>query len=295
MKKMVNASSIFLWTTPEPHEVKELLMKQERKETFYHLTDEAALALYEDRLVDSELLYGEIVEVLANEGSYTQVVVPDQKNSEEPKGYPGWVFSDDLSTLPENWAAALDKVAIKKATAEVTFSSETQKKQCVSIGTILSVVGSDEATYQVITPDGTGTVIKESAQLLGTVIEEPAEQIIARAKKFLDLRYVWAGTSAAGFDCSGFVYSLYRTLGIWLSRDAEDQASEGMEVAYRDAQPGDLLFFAYEAGKGRVHHVGLYLGKDQMIHSQTPGSKVLTTTLSGTNYETELCTVRRLI
>ncbi|WP_192987869.1 C40 family peptidase [Carnobacterium mobile] len=295
MKKMVNASSIFLWTTPEPHEVKELLMKQERKETFYHLTDEAALALYEDRLVDSELLYGEIVEVLANEGSYTQVVVPDQKNSEEPKGYPGWVFSDDLSTLPENWAAALDKVAIKKATAEVTFSSETQKKQCVSIGTILSVVGSDEATYQVITPDGTGTVIKESAQLLGTVIEEPAEQIIARAKKFLDLRYVWAGTSAAGFDCSGFVYSLYRTLGIWLSRDAEDQASEGMEVAYRDAQPGDLLFFAYEAGKGRVHHVGLYLGKDQMIHSQTPGSKVLVTTLSGTNYETELCTVRRLI
>ncbi len=91
------------------------------------------------------------------------------------------------------------------------------------------------------------------------------------------------------------MYSLYRTLGIWLSRDAEDQASEGMEVDYRDAEPGDLLFFAYEAGKGRVHHVGLYLGNDQMIHSQTPGSKVLITTLSGTNYETELCTVRRLI
>ena len=295
MKKMINASSTFLWTTPEPHEVKELLKKQERKETFYHLTDEAALTLYEDRLVDSELLYGEIVEVIENEGAYTKVVVPDQKNSQEPKGYPGWVFSDDLSILPENWTVALEKIAIKKATAEVMFSSESQKKQCVSIGTILSVVGSDEATYQVITPDGTGTVVKESAQLLGTAIEEPAEQIIARAKNFLDLRYIWAGTSAAGFDCSGFVYSLYRTLGIWLSRDAEDQASEGMEVAYRDAQPGDLLFFAYEAGKGRVHHVGLYLGNDQMIHSQTPGSKVLITTLSGTNYETELCTVRRLI
>lgn len=295
MKKMVSVSSTFLWTTPEPHEIKELIIKQERKENFYHLTDEAALTLYEDRLVDSELLYGEIVEVIENEGAYTKVFVPDQKNSQEPKGYPGWIFSEDLSALPEKWTTTLDKIAIKKATAELTFASDSQKKRCVSIGTILPVVNSDEATYQVITPDGIGTVVKESAQLLGAAVKDPAGQIVERAKIFLNLRYIWAGTSAAGFDCSGFVYSLYRTLDIWLSRDAGDQSVEGTEVTYPDAQPGDLLFFAYEAGKGEVHHVGIYLGNDQMIHSQTPGSKVLITTLSGTNYETELCAVRRLI
>ncbi|MGB7460256.1 MAG: NlpC/P60 family protein, partial [Carnobacterium jeotgali] len=48
-----------------------------------------------------------------------------------------------------------------------------------------------------------------------------------------------------------------------------------------------------EEGNGEVHHVGLYLGDDQMIHSQTPGSKVMITKLEGTTYQKELCAVRR--
>ncbi|EFR98422.1 NlpC/P60 family protein, partial [Listeria ivanovii FSL F6-596] len=55
----------------------------------------------------------------------------------------------------------------------------------------------------------------------------------------------------------------------------------------------DLLFFAYEEGKGDVHHVGVYMGNDEMIHSQTPGSKVILTKITGSKYEPELCVISR--
>ncbi|WP_236253585.1 C40 family peptidase [Carnobacterium sp. CS13] len=290
---MINKSSAFLWSDHKPHAVKEKLMHQERKAKFYQLTDEEVLSLYTDRLVDSELLYGEIVDTKETSGAYTKIVVPDQKSSKDQAGYPGWVFTNDLSPIPEDWSAELDKAAIKKSTAQLNFFDMAYEKQEISVGTVFSVTEADEKNIYVLTPDGPGWIAKEAVQFLGQSSQDSAEQIISLAKEFLHLRYVWAGTSVVGFDCSGFVYSLYRVFGRELSRDAHEQALEGTEVHYSTAQLGDLLFFAYEEGKGAVHHVGIYIGDDQMIHSQTPGSKVIITTISGTNYAKELCTVRR--
>lgn len=290
---MIHTSSTFLWSNDVPHALKEKLIRQERKANFYQLTDEEALSLYTDRLVDSELLYGEIVETKETSGDYTKIVVPNQKSSKDQAGYPGWVFTKDLSSVPEGWSDALDKAAIKKPTAQLILFDLPHQKQEISVGTIFSVTDADEKTVHVLTPDGLGWIAKEAVQFLSHSSQDSAAQIVSLAKEFLHLRYVWAGTSAAGFDCSGFVYSLYRVFGRELSRDAHEQALEGTEVHYSTAQPGDLLFFAYEEGKGAVHHVGIYIGDDQMIHSQTPGSKVIITTISGTNYEKELCTVRR--
>lgn len=294
MKKMVNVTTTFLWSKNLEHPVQEKIREQDRKEYFYTLTDEEAMSLYKDRLVDSELLYGDIVEVLETSGEYAQVTVIKQAYKNEPKGYPGWIFNKDLASIPDGWSEELDQIAVKQPIAKINIIKDNQSSQMdLSIGTILSVLEETTDEYKVLTPAGIGIIGKRDAHLLSDLPLNAVDQLINNAKSFLDLRYVWAGTSAAGFDCSGFVYTLFRTFNIWLSRDAQEQVFEGEAHSYEEAKPGDLLFFAYQEGYGEVHHVGIYLGEDQMIHSQTPGSKVMITKLEGTNYQKELCAVRR--
>lgn len=291
---MVNVTTTFLWSKNLEHPVQEKIREQDRKEHFYTLTDEEAMSLYKDRLVDSELLYGDIVEVLETSGEYAQVTVIKQAYKNEPKGYPGWIFNKDLASIPDGWSEELDQIAVKQPIAKINIIKDNQSSQMdLSIGTILSVLEETTDEYKVLTPAGIGIIGKRDAHLLSDLPLNAVDQLINNAKSFLDLRYVWAGTSAAGFDCSGFVYTLFRTFNIWLSRDAQEQVFEGEAHSYEEAKPGDLLFFAYQEGYGEVHHVGIYLGEDQMIHSQTPGSKVMITKLEGTNYQKELCAVRR--
>ncbi|WP_438433145.1 C40 family peptidase [Gorillibacterium sp. sgz500922] len=118
-------------------------------------------------------------------------------------------------------------------------------------------------------------------------------RIREQAVRFLGLPYLWGGMSSYGYDCSGFAYSMHRSQGILLPRDASDQARGGLAVEPGRELPGDLLFFAYEEGKGAVHHVGLYAGDGQMIHSPDSGSRIERVSLSGYKLIREHCASRR--
>ena len=72
----------------------------------------------------------------------------------------------------------------------------------------------------------------------------------------------------------GFTYTIYQANGITIPRDSSVQATHGTAVNKDDLQKGDLLFFAYEQGKGSVHHVGMYIGGGKMIHAPNPASAV---------------------
>ena len=94
------------------------------------------------------------------------------------------------------------------------------------------------------------------------------DQVVAEARKYLGVPYVWGGTDPnKGLDCSGLVQLVYKNLGIDLPRVSRDQANEGTPVASLDeAQPGDLLFFG-----SPVHHVAIYIGDGKMIEEPRPG------------------------
>ncbi len=95
--------------------------------------------------------------------------------------------------------------------------------------------------------------------------------IVATAKKYLGVKYVYGGSSPSGFDCSGLVKYVCAKNGISLSRTSAAQANQGKAVSWNNLQPGDLLFFAKN---GRVHHVGIYVGGGQMIHAPHTGDVV---------------------
>lgn len=91
--------------------------------------------------------------------------------------------------------------------------------------------------------------------------------IVETAQLFLGAPYLWGGRSTAGFDCSGFIQTVFELNGIDLPRDTGQQIGVGKEIGkdYAKAQEGDLVFFSNS--EGRVNHVGIYLGEGRFIHS----------------------------
>jgi peptidoglycan endopeptidase LytE len=98
-------------------------------------------------------------------------------------------------------------------------------------------------------------------------------QILNEAKKYLGTPYVNGGASPAGFDCSGFVYYVLKTLGFSPYRTPADQYKHGYFVDKSSLQPGDIVFFANTYGSG-ISHVGIYAGNGQFIHSPNSRSVV---------------------
>jgi cell wall-associated NlpC family hydrolase len=77
-------------------------------------------------------------------------------------------------------------------------------------------------------------------------------------------QYLWGGTVAPNYDCSGLMQAAFISQGIQLPRDAYQQQEYLQPIALADVIPGDLVFFGLAA---KATHVGLYIGDDRYIHS----------------------------
>ncbi len=108
-----------------------------------------------------------------------------------------------------------------------------------------------------------------------TNITGNAADIVRSALAVLGTPYVWGGTAANGFDCSGLVQWAYHQHDIRLPRMSREQASSGSLVTpvIEALHPGDILLFAAQPGGG-VTHVGLYVGDQTFIHSSNDGVKL---------------------
>ncbi|PPJ62499.1 C40 family peptidase [Cuspidothrix issatschenkoi] len=97
-------------------------------------------------------------------------------------------------------------------------------------------------------------------------IQQRIPEIIGftQAAKQQDNYYLWGGTVAPNYDCSGLMQAAFRSVGVWLPRDAYQQEAFTQAIDINELQPGDLIFFGTPQ---KATHVGLYLGDGYYIHS----------------------------
>ena len=87
-------------------------------------------------------------------------------------------------------------------------------------------------------------------------------------QKYLGKPYAGNSRYQPGIDCSLFTQEVMREYAtIMLPRTADEQYREGIEISRRNMLYGDLVFF--ETERGRVSHVGIYIGFGEFIHSST--------------------------
>lgn len=150
--------------------------------------------------------------------------------------------------------------------------------------------------YLLIVKKGSGTnaVIEEaeskatetaSAEIENKVIPvgnlAKAQFLIEKASEHLGTRYRSGGTTSAGFDCSGLMFSTFKNLDITLPRSSHEMARYGTKIDKSQAQKGDLIFFATFGGS-RVSHVGMVTevldDEIRFIHSSTSSGVMYSST-----------------
>ena len=108
--------------------------------------------------------------------------------------------------------------------------------------------------------------ITAGASVGGSINELNWENIYTQSSLYINAPYLWGGRSPFGIDCSGFTQVIYKSVGIKLLRDAEQQATQGQTIDFAStAKFGDLAFF--DNTESKIIHVGMIWTDGQIIHA----------------------------
>ena len=89
-------------------------------------------------------------------------------------------------------------------------------------------------------------------------------------------RYWWGKSGPDYYDCSGLVIYAHGQSGISTSGKGrwttKILCSVGVEISRNQLQPGDIILFSTDKTFSKVHHVGIYIGNNTMVHASGSGS-----------------------
>ncbi|MCL1814197.1 MAG: C40 family peptidase [Treponema sp.] len=122
-------------------------------------------------------------------------------------------------------------------------------------------------------------------------------RITETAQEFLGVPYKPAGITSEGFDCSGFIFYVYReAAGMEVSRSSVGIWNSGKKLALAQVRPGDVLVFT--TVRAGASHAGIVLENGPQgvifIHAASQGSKtgVIISNMNESYYKTRFMGAR---
>lgn len=179
-------------------------------------------------------------------------------------GYFGSATLAAVKSFQKNNSLTVDG-KVGQRTRDVLYSSKAKKAPTSTSTTSPSDTDSSDST------DNTTSTTKKSVS-----------EFLDFAQAQLGKKYVSGNEGPNSFDCSGYVYYCLKNSGVnigRLSSSGYSGVSSWTSVKKSNLQPGDLLFFGLR-GSSSVHHVGIYIGNNKMIHCSSSKGKVVITSIT---------------
>ena len=185
------------------------------------------------------------------------------------------VAQQKLQTLGYQKTPPSSKLTAQAAEALKAFQKDSRLKATGSL---------DDKTYSRLTWQA--FVQKEG------IAGVQGRSIVAQAAKYKGAPYKFGGTSAKGFDCSGYVQYVFKQNKASLPRSADQQVLKGVFLTQKKLKAGDLVFFTtYAPG---ASHVGIADGKGRFWHvSSSKG--VMLSSLSESYWKQRYYGARRVL
>ncbi len=226
----------------------------------------------------SQMLMGMPVKILEKRNGFFRIRTTE--------GYLGWTDSAALTVMDSSqfsrWLKR-PKIIVEETCVSAirdTLPDSPQVSDMV-FNDVAVLLSYGDYFYHIELPDGRRAYIPvEKAGLLNEwnhineFMFEMKDLTSFAVDMFTGIPYLWGGTSAKGFDCSGFTKNIYQYFGYLLPRDASQQYKIGKKISTDDEKlenvlPGDLLFFGqkHKTKPPKVTHVALYLGNGRIVHA----------------------------
>ena len=196
----------------------------------------------------NQLLFGEIMEVLEAKDEWFRI-------RSRIDAYEGWLTHHLVAELEEAVARAEQPYI-----ATELVNSINLPHQLIHAPMGSALTGFDEETRLLWDGD-----YKYHGSYRNTAKPFDPDLLHKTIQAWINAPYLWGGKTLMGVDCSGFVQTVFKVLGLRLKRDAYQQAEQGTPVSLSEIKTGDVAFFHNE--NGRVIHVGILLENNQIVHA----------------------------